>query len=197
MSEPFTREPGYQYFVTDAEKRTAEPKLPTDEYWWENSQKWRAVAEDSTDFLPGFYRRRIAATEAGKPERDTRLCTGYAKGSIECTCCQCAIPDGEAFHWQVCEPESIWCGTCHKRAQGQRAAWKRDDAQRNLETLARVVSTSTSDYFSASDEFDNGWDEIHTIDQSVVKKRADARKRLESAVAELLFKTEDLIVSKP
>lgn len=71
-NEPFTREPGYLYIVTDAEKRAAEPKLATDEYCAFEGCDWNPVYSYSKFNSGGIYRRRIAPATAPSPDAERR-----------------------------------------------------------------------------------------------------------------------------
>lgn len=65
----YTREPGYIYIETDAEKRAAEPKLATDERWDNASGAWGPCNMDVPDFaLFNVYRRRVAPVAETVPE---------------------------------------------------------------------------------------------------------------------------------
>ncbi len=63
MNEPFKREYGYIYIVTDEDKRNYLPRRLDDELWEEVSEVWESGNNTKTFSSSYFYRRRISAGE--------------------------------------------------------------------------------------------------------------------------------------
>ncbi len=67
-NEPFEREEGWQYIVTNEEKKAALPKQPNDEVWGEN--RWRSVLDNGKFDCDTPYRRRITSQPDWVANRD-------------------------------------------------------------------------------------------------------------------------------
>lgn len=62
-SEPFVREPGWQYICTDDERKASMPRQESDQYWSESAWEWKESHWLTTEFGNNIYRRKLTPTK--------------------------------------------------------------------------------------------------------------------------------------
>lgn len=178
----YTKEPGWLYIETEAEKRAAGPKLATDERWNNTSKGWRPCNMDDPDFTALVYRRRIAtaptdATPIGtETQRFQAWCEEQAKSLGQ--------PELQKLERQFTVTNKVFDEDGRYSASRSNA----DEPQPDLAALAMAHVDALNKFLIALDWYHeaNGNQDLTMKEVEIAEYRQkDRRRELESATAAL------------